>query len=256
MEECYYLDSAFAVNFGMDYLLLELTGLCLKRRIQRKRKLAGSALGAVLACAVGIGGMKLWLRLPVWLLGAVLICRMAFMSRGWRLFKDTGVFLTLTFVFGGMLGSLEVTGGILLLGFTVLVAGLLRLVLYLRKEREKRRIYRIELELFGNRLQCMGLLDTGNGLYEPFKHRPVIVCAYDFLGQCMEDGLREHPEKTCVIPYCSVGKQDGILMGAELSALTIFMEEGEIRQSGVVLALTKQVTASGEYQVILHPDLL
>ena len=44
--------------------------------------------------------------------------------------------------------------------------------------------------------------------------------------------------------------------GMELPEIVIYIEEKEIRQEGIVVAFADFTPRRGEYQIILHPDLL
>ncbi len=256
MEESYYLDGVFLVNFLMDYLLLWLTGTALKRRSSVKRCAAGACMGAALSCIGLIFARTVWLRGILLASGAAGICRVVYRSRGWQLLQDVIVFFGVTFVLGGMLESLEAEGGIVLLVLTAISAVLLHVILRVRKEQEKRKIYTVELVLFGERLRCRALLDTGNNLYEPIRKWPVIICEKQLLYEYISRGMKEHPESFCMIPYYSVGKKEGLLIGAELSELVIFQSAGEIHQNKIIAAISDVIEENHEYQVILHPDLL
>ena len=50
MHQEVYIDIVFAANLLMDYILLRLTGIVLRRKNSRRRCLAAAAVGALFAC--------------------------------------------------------------------------------------------------------------------------------------------------------------------------------------------------------------
>ena len=50
MHQEVYIDIVFAANLLVDYILLRLTGIVLRRKNSRRRCLAAAAVGALFAC--------------------------------------------------------------------------------------------------------------------------------------------------------------------------------------------------------------
>ncbi len=276
----YYPDIAFLVNFFADYILLYLTGHIRRRKAKCTRLCLAAAAGSLIAVAVsaflGGGGFAV----AGFLLGGTAMCAVAFGKRGIK-----GNLLALffcTFVMGGMLyavgtflaenhilvreenagqyvGDLGgtkrwlVPTAFLLSIFTVLAAVLLS-VIKLRRENAARPIYPVEFFIGETAYQCRGLLDTGNGLYEPFRKKPVLVLAAQEFKLPLEEYCKKQPQKTRYIPYRAVGTKEGILCGAELAALTIEVEGQEIHLREIPAVYAELSAQERGYEVILHPD--
>lgn len=63
------------------------------------------------------------------------------------------------------------------------------------------------------------------------------------------------PEKLKVIPYHSVGKTHGIMMGMEVSNIKIRTNDGEKKLPEGILAMYQgKLSENGSYQMILSPE--
>ena len=99
------------------------------------------------------------------------------------------------------------------------------------------------------------LLDTGNCLYEPLTGKPVCLVEYGRLKTCLKDGTVIPGIRA--IPYHSIGKKHGVLLGVTVDKL-IFQNQGrKYEQSGCIVGIYKgKLSESGEFSAIVHPDIL
>lgn len=129
--------------------------------------------------------------------------------------------------------------------------------LYLKirsKSRNRRKLYAVRLNFYGETFCCRGLADSGNSLYEPYKRRPVSILEK----RAAEEFLKRVPqEKQCLVPFHSIGKKSGLLSAVELPEMEV-EEQGQRKVfQKVVVALSEEVlTEKGNYQMILHPDFV
>lgn len=274
-----YLDLVFFVNFLMDYLLLYLTGLFRHAKPKRGRRFAAAVCGALCTCVSVLmlmhgsflqGFLKSIFIVCLVVVFAAVITAVAYGVKKTAFLINYITFLAVTFVMGGMIysigivctgqwGKQETTLALSSAGLTVLTgiaAFLLMLVRFFKNEQKKSLIYQVRLSFSGREIYCRGLMDTGNCLYEPFKGQPVVLLTDKEIIRTAKESLTEQPQKVKFIPFSSVGKQQGILEGMELSEIVIYIEEKEIRQEGIVAAFADFTSRRGEYQIILHPDLL
>ena len=121
------------------------------------------------------------------------------------------------------------------------------------KKRKSTLIYNVTLWGYGNEITISALADTGNSLREPVSGKPVSVIEEDVLNQL--NGVKI-PERFKVIPYHSIGKDNGMMDGYEIPEIVIEDGKGNIRWQKVIVGISKnKVSANGKYQMILHPDL-
>ena len=120
-----------------------------------------------------------------------------------------------------------------------------------------------------------GLLDTGNHLRDPFSKKPVVVVeaslllpylpagfstvleSCDLAGLDSSLGETHWATRLCLIPYSSVGKQNGLLVGFIPDVLVIRTPAGEVKTDKIIIGLyTQKLSPDGAYRALLHPELL
>ncbi|MDE7325583.1 MAG: sigma-E processing peptidase SpoIIGA, partial [Lachnospiraceae bacterium] len=168
-----------------------------------------------------------------------------------------------SFLFGASIKNRIGAGGqgivpaaVLLALLTVLIAGVILFAARARREAVNTPVYQVRF-LIGDGdapYCCRGFLDTGNGLYEPFGKKPVLLLVSPKYKAVLEEFLAKSPEKTRYIPYRAIGHSDGMLLGAELKELVILRGQEEIHLTGIPAAYTEISGRGDAYQVILHPD--
>ncbi|MBO6015725.1 MAG: sigma-E processing peptidase SpoIIGA, partial [Lachnospiraceae bacterium] len=108
----------------------------------------------------------------------------------------------------------------------------------------------------GKRFCCNALVDTGNSLCDPISRRPVLILERSVL-KAYEVTIR--PEQYRVIPYHSLGRENGMLEGF-VAGLVCVLDETEngriqrMKRSNVVIGIYEgTLSGDGAYQMILHP---
>jgi len=262
-----YLDVIFLENFLIDYILLLLTGKILQKQKRGPGILIGAMIGGgytlfyqvVLLTDAGKSSEAVQVVLQlVNLVFAYVMVRFSY--------KDTtkkqavfcvGTLLVLSFVTAGLLSWIEqVFRSRMLAAVGMVWFG----YLFLKKWTEgiRARMYYqkcnlpVVVRLFGKEITCRGLMDSGNSLYEPITHRPVVIVEKELL---LRHGIDE-PEMYFAIPYHAIGTQNGILKGVLADELEILGQQGEKTWQKVMLGIYEgKISRQNEYQVILHPKL-
>ena len=283
----------------MNYLLLSVEKRILKWNTKRIRIIMASSLGAVATCIFAIlpslyGEVK-------FLISYIVICalmiRISFRVQKIRdLIRGVVVLYLITYCVGGVVSSLyyqretffyytdalkeNLFGEMdfLYLVVSVLIATICILIIvrFLRHQRQmSKEIYEVWLTRNQVCVHTMGLVDTGNCLFDPITGKPVIVVEMSLLEEALEPSLyndlktivkfedssyhinSENATKIRLIPFQSIGKKRGILPA-------IILDEVEIRKDTQFLCSKKVIAAlyddmlsqTKEYQVILHKSLL
>lgn len=178
--------------------------------------------------------------------------------------------------------KLGIFGGKLYYGWLVL--GLLVACLigwggltYLRKRMHQREfLHPLRISLKGNLVELMALLDTGNQLREPLTNAPVVVVESnfikDYLPAYLWRAVREEGaiitelaseieagwvERLRLIPYNSVGRNNGIMVGLQPDWIELTTQEGTIRHQNFILGLlNKPLNKEGKYQALIPPEVM
>ena len=116
------------------------------------------------------------------------------------------------------------------------------------------------------------MIDTGNMLKDPITGNPVIVVEATLLEQILpreilqnienimggefenvtEEIRNKYISKLKLIPYSSLGKQNGMLLGIKADKVKIINQEEEIEKDNVIIGIyTKSLTKRGEYRALV-----
>lgn len=146
---------------------------------------------------------------------------------------------------------------------------------------KKRDMLDTELFFGEHSVSAKGLVDTGNCLYDPVFRKPVIIIENILLKELIPMDLyqellmikrsisdnapyMENPDILCtnqlkirIIPYRSIGKQKGMLLGLVLDKVLVKQGKDTICNEKVTAAIYDDKLSTGnEYHVILHKELL
>ena len=116
------------------------------------------------------------------------------------------------------------------------------------------------------------MIDTGNLLKEPITNIPVIVVEHTLLYDCIPKEILNHLEellggefdnipekikqlymaKLKFIPFSSLGKQNGMLLGIKAESITIKDRDIEKKKENIIIGIyNKSLTKRGEYRALL-----
>lgn len=265
MQYRIYIDALFGMNFCMDFLLLWLVSKLMKCSATRLSLLVGALAGTIAEIVV-----LLFLSFPaiIKIVIAYGVVAPVMVAIGLRLREVGGILKGTLFLFGvsvflfGFLGffykkvSFLRKNGVYALPVITLSYFFAKGILYWvkkRKEEEKQIFYEVSLKIGEENILLRAIKDTGNQLYEPITGRPVSIVEEKLL----EKYIREERVKGfCIIPFHSIGTERGILRGYEVEEITWYQDGMQRRQEKIMVAVSKEaVSASGQYQMILHPKL-
>ncbi len=201
MEITVYIDVLFAMNLLFNYLLLQMTGLLLKKHIKTARLLVSASVGALYAVLSFFMSDSCICRLPAKLfIGALMaICTLR-PKTVWIGIRYICVFYTTVFVMGGMafaffyfsdnaasLGAL-MRNGVLYVNLPVYLLALVSLLCYVllriayavgtRCHLSGKRIVPIGIQYRGKTVHLRGYRDSGNLLRDEISGRSVIIAEW------------------------------------------------------------------------------
>ena len=136
----------------------------------------------------------------------------------------------------------------------------------------------MEVGFNGQRTSIRALMDTGNALSDPVSHLPVVLVEYEQLRAMLPptvEALYHHAEQPSidelilaaqgtalerrmrVIPYHSVGREKGMLLGFRPDWIVVRDGGAVYEQGEAIIAIHNQLLSPyGTYQGLAHPDLL
>ena len=132
--------------------------------------------------------------------------------------------------------------------------------------------------LNGTSVETVGLIDTGNMLKEPISNMPVIVVQKDILNGIIPNEILDNLEKIIggdmkeslynqidnnfmskfrVIPFSSIGKQNGMLLGIKADKVIIYFDENEKSYEKIVIGIyDKELSKRKNYFALLGLELI
>lgn len=290
-----YLDVIFLENIVINYIMLYVTGIISKAQIKQKRIFLGALIGAIYSIIYYLFRLKIYSSFIIKIILSIVIIYVAFNSSNLKeLLKKVLLFYLSSFVFGGaaiaiiyMVNSQNITiqNGVLVGSYTLrtiligIVVAYFTIILAFKiiKISKKDLICEIVVTLNNKEINSKALIDTGNLLKEPITNLPVIVMEhtllYDILpkeilnnvekilggdfSKIPENIKEEYSAKLKVIPFSSLGKQNGMLLGIKAENLIINLKEETRKIDKVVIGIyNKSLTKNGEYRSLLGIESL
>lgn len=292
-----YMDMLFLENFILDFIILYVTGLISKNKIKFLKLIFGSALGAIYVVMYYFIKINVYSNIIIKLLLSIIMIYISFVPTNFKEMLKLTVFFYLTsFVFGGaalsviyMLNSRRITikNGILIGNYTirtifigVVIACIVTIIAFkfVKAKFSKNDLFcNIIIKINNKQIKTKAMLDTGNFLKDPITNIPVVVVEYtvlydmvpkeildnieDILGgdleKIPENIKNEYMSKLKVIPFSSLGKQNGMLLGLKADGLIVDNEEEVKNIDKVIIGIyNKKLSKKGDYSALLGFDTI
>ncbi len=214
-----------------------------------------------------------------------------------RIMKELVIFYLVSFVFGGCVFALmyffqpqlaQIQNGVFVGIYPIKIAVIggvcafivIQISFKIIKTRLSKRdiLYDIEIIINNNITKIKGLLDTGNLLKDPITGFPVIVVEHKSLYTVLPEEILDNLEKILggdideitnkielktivsrfrIIPFSSLGQQNGLLLGIKADSVNIILDEKLKSISNVIVGIyDKSFTKNGLYSAIFGMDIL
>lgn len=254
-----YLDLVFFINFMFDLLLLLTVKIVLKRKVKWYRVLLGSLVGAfsIVFLFIKLNSITLFL-LKVIISLLMIIITFGVKSKT-DFLKNTLYLYFVSIILGGFLYYLNLefsydNVGLVFFhnGFSInfillFILSPIILYLYIKQDRDlkvlKNYYYQVEVYYKDVKKEYRAYLDTGNKLYDPYSHKPVILL-YDLSFPKIE--------KPIYIPYQTL-EHGGLLECVRVDKL--ILDDGRIINKPLI-AISKDCLKIEGVDVLLHKDYL
>lgn len=291
-----YIDIVLIENLIMNYIILFATSIVLKLKVKHMRIIIASLLGAIYSIVAYIDFLKMYSNIIMKIILSILIAYIAFNPQNIKkMWKDLAVFYLISFVFGGVALALiyivkpqdilmkkGLFLGIYPLKTIILGAIVSFFIIIIVFKMLKNRISKkdmfcnIEIKINNQLIKTNAMIDTGNFLREPITNTPVIVIEHTLLYKCIPEEIlnnleniiggdftavpqnlkEEYISKLKLIPYSSLGKQNGMLLGIKPDYSKIITEEEEKEVNVLIGIYNKSLTKRGEYRALIGVEIL
>lgn len=135
----------------------------------------------------------------------------------------------------------------------------------------------VDILVESKKINIRALIDTANSLYDPISNLPVMVVEYNAVKELLPDDLREIFEKCNendlalisniisgsewisrfrLVPFCSLGKEHGMLVGFKPDEVLIAMTDGKKEIKNIIVGVyNKRLSRDESYSALLHPEI-
>ena len=262
-----YLDVMFFINFVMDYIVLYLSGMILKKKISVKWRTLICAAAAIVGILFFVFPIPTVLAVLFRLFIPMLMAIAAFGRCGAsELVKRYITLIGIQFLTSGIMNDtlnfagpnvdvLEKNGtvyfcfpdGLFITAF-VLTYGISKLFCIFLSHRK--RIYSLALTKGECTQKVNALYDSGNCLCDPVTKKPVIIAERSVLSDmnCLNDSGR------IFLPFTTVGQNNTLMEVITLDSITFIKENRKLEHILVGIS-DAPLSTSGKLQVLLHRDL-
>lgn len=292
-----YIDIVFIENLLINYIILFATGIILKIEAKHIRLILASLVGAIYTIIAYVSALKIYSNIFLKFILSLMIIYIALNPKSIKkLFKYTLIFYLTSFVFGGAAfaliyivkpqeilknnglvlnsNSLKVIFISAIIAFVIIIIGF---KIVKNKISSKDMFCDIKIKINQKEIETKAMIDTGNFLKEPITNTPVIVVEHTLLYECMPKEILNHIESILggdfseipenikeeymsrlkVIPFSSLGKQNGMLLGIKAEEVMIKKEEeNKIKENIIIGIYDKSLTKRGEYRALLGIELM
>ena len=292
-----YLDIILCENLLMNYIILFATYVIIKPKTKypQIRMILSSLLGSIYAIIVYLNILSIYTNLLAKITLSVVMVYIAFAPPNVKqLLKQILIFYLVSFIFGGCTFALiyflkpenvEMKNGVFVGMYPIrvgLIAGVIAFIITqiafkINKSKLNNKNTFIEIELYNknNMTKARALLDSGTMLKEPISQKPVMVVEKTTLSKIIpeevldyiekivggddqeKNEMQEYLSKIRMVPFMSLGKENGMLIGIKLDKIKINTEDIRLEKENIIAGIyEKKLTKDNKYNALIGLNLL
>ena len=288
-----YIDIVLLENLVMNYIILLGTGYIIKARIKHIKLIISSLIGAIYALLAYMEIFPIYANFITKMILAICMIYIAFKPKKIKgLIKELIVFFLVSFSLGGCAFALLymikpqeifVKDGVyigvyplkiaLLGGITGFVITYISFKVVKNHITKNEIIYNAIIKIEEKKLEIKVLLDTGNMLKDPITGDTVIIIEkeklYDILPLELLNNIdnffefdnkvikNEYQTRLRIIPFTSVGKRNGMMVGIKADYVSIITDIDEIKKNDVIICVyEKKFSKTDKYSGLIGLDIL
>ena len=292
-----YIDVVFLENLILNVIILYATSLIAKTNLKIIRTLISASIGSIYAIMYYIFQIGLYSNIIFKFVLSVIMIYVAFNPKEFKtLLKVLILFYLTSFVFGGASLSviylvnaqrINIQNGMIIGKYTmntiltgIIIAFIVIVIAFkiIKSKISKNDLFcDIRFKINNKEIKTKAMLDTGNLLKEPITNIPVVVAEHkllydvipneildnieNILGGDLEDISDEvksdYISKLKVIPFTSLGKQNGILLGIKADELIVEEMNSEKKIDKVIIGIyNKELSKKRTYSALIGIDVI
>lgn len=291
-----YIDLIFLENLIMNSIILYATAIILKIKPKFFRIIISSAIGSIYAIILYITEMQIYTSIISKIILSIMIIYVAFNPQNVKkMWKQILIFYLTSFVFGGvalyliyflkpqdilirngMFVGEYVLKVIMLGGILAFIVIKISLKIIKTKFNPKDMYCDIKVKLNNKEIKTRAMIDTGNLVKEPITNTPVVIMESTLLEEVIskeilnniekvlsgdfsnisEEIQNEYVSKFRCIPFKSLGKENGMLLGIKADEIEVENEDEKKKSNNIIIGVyDKSLTKRGEYRALVGIDI-
>ena len=292
-----YIDVIFLENLIMNSIILYATAIILKIKPKMIKIIISSAIGSIYAIITYITEIEIYTSVILKTILAIIIVYIAFNPQNIKkMLKEVAIFYLTSFVFGGatlyliyyikpqeifikngMFVGIYILKVILLGGIFALIIIKISSKIIKDKITPKDIYCNIKIKIDNKIIETKGMIDTGNFVKEPITNTPVVILESTLLekalptiilnnlenilsgdlSQIPKEIQEKYISKLRCIPFSSLGKQNGMLLGIKADEIEVETEyEKKVSNNVIIGIYDKTLTKRGEYRALVGIELV
>ena len=289
-----YIDLIFFENIIMNSIIIYATSLIVKSKVKIIRLILSATIGAIYSIALYITNMKIYTSIFSKFVLSIIMMYVAFKpQKVKKLCKQTIIFYLTSFIFGGVALYLiyylkpeeilikngmyvgEYVLKVIILG-AIFACIIVKISINLIKSKIKCSYCKITIKLNEKEITTQAMIDTGNLVKEPITNAPVVIVESSLLEGIIPIEILKNLDnilcgnlnnisqefqdiyisKLRCIPFSSLGKENGMLVGIKASEIIVENEDEIKVNKNIVLGIyDKSLTKKGEYRALIGTEL-
>ena len=265
-----YIDIILLENLIMNSIILYATSIILKTKVKTIRVILSSSIGAIYSIILYTTEITIFASIISKIILSIVMIYVAFNPQNVKkMCKQTLVFYLASFVFGGVAlyliyflkpQDIVIKNGMFAGQYALKAIMLGAIVAFI--------IIKISIKIIKTKI---------NPVKEPITNTPVIIVESSLLNEILPKEILDNlenilcgnlaniPEKIQLnfisklrcIPYSSLGKQNGMLVGIKADEIQIENEDEQKKTNNVIIGIyDKSLTKSGEYRALVGMELV
>ena len=287
-----YLDIVLFENIILNFIIIFATSIISKTKTTGLRALVSSLVGGLFSIVHYLSEHNIYINIIIKIFISIFMMVIAFKELELKkLFKLVIFFYFVSFMFGGVAfmllfflkpQNIVMKNNYLIGTYPIKVtvfAGVIGLIIILivskiikSKMQKNNMIFELEIFYNGKTEKLKTFLDTGNLLKEPISNSDVIIAEKDALKEIIDEDLLEniknivkgkwidknnlHSFKIKIIPFSSLGNDNGLLVGFKPDYVKIYGEESIVRDDVLIGIYDGKLSRGNMYSSLIGLDIL
>ena len=277
----------------MNSIIIYATAIILKIKPPIIRVVISSTIGSIYVIITYITELSIYTSIISKIFLSIVMVYIAFNSQNMKsMWKQVLIFYLTSFVFGGVAlyliyfikpQDVFIKNGVFVGEYVLKVIFLGAIMAFViikisikfikTKINAKDMFCKIKIKLNGKEIETKAMIDTGNLAKEPITNTPVVIVESSLLEKVLPkeilnsidnilagklDGVKEeYISRLRCIPFSSLGKQNGMLLGIKADEIIVEKEEeNKISKDVIIGVYERSLTKRGEYRALIGLELI